>query len=76
MPNFYICNQAVLSLYATGRTSGIIVNSGSSQTFSVPVYEGYALPHAIMNMEISGDHLSGFLKTMLNDLGVNLIRSD
>lgn len=76
VPNFFIVNQAVLSLYATGRTSGITVNCGSNQTFSVPIYEGYSLPHAVMNMDISGDHLSSYLKTMLRDLGVNLMKSD
>ena len=51
-----------MSLYATGRTSGIVLNSGSSLTFSVPVYEGFSLSHCIMHNNIAGDALDLYLK--------------
>ena len=50
-----------MALYSTGRTTGIVINSGLGSTFSVPVYEGYSLPHTIMKMDISGDFLSNNL---------------
>jgi actin len=74
VPNFYIANQAVMGLYSTGRTTGIVLNSGSGATFSVPVYEGYSLPHTIMKMDLAGDVLSQNLSEMLKDLQISLMK--
>ena len=41
-PAVYLASQAVLALYASGRTSGVMVDSGEGATSVVPVYEGKA----------------------------------
>ena len=65
MPGLHVALPAVLTLYAAGDTTGLVVDSGEGVTSIVPVYEGHALPKAVQRLEIAGYDVTQALRLHL-----------
>ncbi|XP_034554898.1 uncharacterized protein LOC117823778 [Notolabrus celidotus] len=70
VPFTYVAMQAVLALYAAGKSSGVVFDSGDGVSHSVPVFEGYCLPHAVQRFPLAGVDVTMHLKKLLQEQGV------
>jgi len=75
VPGLYIAIQAVLSLYSAGKFTGIVCDSGDGVTHFVPIFDGYALPHSILRVNLAGRDLTDYLVKLLSERGHHLTTS-
>ncbi|KAK7502228.1 hypothetical protein BaRGS_00006592 [Batillaria attramentaria] len=73
-PAMCVATRPVLSLYAGGRTTGIIVDAGDSMIYSAPIYEGSAVPGAVLSLDRAGCKLTDYLASLLQELNTRAER--
>ncbi|PLB36043.1 actin family [Aspergillus candidus] len=61
VPAMYVPNEQAMCLYASGRNSGVVLDSGYGLTQIVPVYEGYTLPYVASKVKAVGSDITSYL---------------
>ena len=69
IPAVYMSIQAVLSLYASGRTTGVVLDCGDGVSHAVPVYEGFAVPSSIRRIDVAGRDVTENMQLLLRKAG-------
>jgi len=75
VPALFVSMQAVLSLYASGKVTGVVLDCGDGVTQAVPIYEGFAISNAIQRVDLAGRDITDHLQLLLRKAGYNFTTS-
>ena len=69
VPAVYIAKSPVLTLYASGHKSGIVLESGDGISHAVPINDGYAISHSMLYFDVAGKDLTEYMLQVLKNKG-------
>lgn len=73
IPAFFLVKNAVLAAFANGRSTGIVIDSGASQTSAVPVHDGYVIQQAIVKSPLAGDFITAQCRNYFEEKGLEIV---
>ncbi|CAG2118019.1 unnamed protein product [Medioppia subpectinata] len=73
IPAFFLVKNAVLAAFANGKSTGIVLDSGASQTSAVPVHDGYVIQQAIVKSPLAGDFITMQCKNYFDEKNVEIV---
>lgn len=70
-PTFAVVPSGVCALYSSGRTTGVVLDSGEGVTSVTPVYDGFIIEKAANRINVGGKEVTDHLKRLLFERGYN-----
>lgn len=71
VPQMAVIPSGICALYASGRTTGVVLDSGAGVTHVTPVYDSFVIPSAINRINQGGDDVTEHLRNLLFERGLN-----
>lgn len=62
----YVTSAAVLALYSSGIVTGCVLDCGDVSAYSIAIYEGYPIPHALERLYLGGRDVTKCFMRMMN----------
>lgn len=73
IPAFFLCKSAVLTAFANGRPTGLVVDSGATYTTAVPVYDGYVLQQGIVKSPLAGNFITAECEKYFKENNIEIV---
>ncbi|XP_063775686.1 actin-like protein 6A [Pseudophryne corroboree] len=73
IPEFYLGKTAILTAFANGRSTGLVLDSGSTHTTAIPVHEGRVIQQGIVKSQLGGDFITQQCRELFQEMNVDLI---
>ena len=63
----------MLAAFANGRSTGLVIDSGATQTSAVPVHDGYVLQQAIVKSPLAGDFITAQCRQLFEEKNIEIV---
>ncbi|MBN3273666.1 ACL6A protein, partial [Polyodon spathula] len=73
IPAFFLCKTAVLTAFANGRATGLVLDSGATHTTAIPVHDGYVLQQGIVKSPLAGDFISMQCRELFQEMNIDIV---